>query len=97
MSKCAEIVFEHGTMVKGEGLQVLNERINTMDPDENDTYKFLEVEQADGIKTKEVFERVTSEVAKRVKLFASTELNDVNLIRAINAKVIPVAAYPMNV
>ena len=42
-------------------------------------------------------ERVKGEEAKRVKLLASTELSDVNLIRAINAKVIPVAAYPMNV
>ena len=34
---------------------------------------------------------------KRVKVIRNTELNNKNLIKAINTKVIPVAAYPMNV
>ena len=33
-----------------------------MDLDENEIYKFLGVEQADGIKTRNVFERVKNEV-----------------------------------
>ncbi len=97
VSKCAEIVFERGKMVSGEGPHVLEERMKTMDPDENEIYKFLGLEQADGIKTKTVFERVKAEVSKSVQLITNTELNDVNLIRAINMKVIPVAAYAMNV
>ena len=51
-TKCAEVVFERRKMVKGEGLQVLNERMKTIDPDENDICKFLGVEQADGINRK---------------------------------------------
>ena len=82
-------------MLRGEELEVLEERMNTMDPEENGIYKFLGIEQADGIKTKTVFERVKGEVNKRVKMNA--DLNNVNLVRAINAKVIPVAAYLMNV
>ena len=96
MSKCAEIVFEHGKMVR-EGLLVLDNRMEAMDPDENKIYKFLEVEQADGINTKAVFERVKSKVEKRVKMLVNTELNDTNLISAINLKVVSVAAYSMNV
>ena len=34
VSKCAEIIFEHGKMVRGECLQVLDGRMKTMDPDE---------------------------------------------------------------
>ena len=30
VSKCAEIVFERGKIVKGEGLQVLQERMKTL-------------------------------------------------------------------
>ena len=82
-------------MLRGEELEVLEERMNTMDPEENRIYKFLGIEQADGIKTKTVFERVKGEVNKRVKMNA--DLNNVNLVRAINTKVIPVAAYLMNV
>ena len=39
VSKCAEIVFERGKMVKGEGLQVLQERMKTLDPDQEQMYK----------------------------------------------------------
>ena len=97
VAKCAKIVFERGKMVRGEGLQVLEEHMESMDPDENEIYNFLGIEQADGIKTKRVYERVKHEVTKRVRMLINTELNDINLVRAINAKVIPVAAYPMNV
>ena len=76
-------------MVRGEGLQVLKERMRTMDPDKNESYKFLGIEQADGIQTKTVFERVKGDVSKRVKMIANSELNDANLIKAINMKVIP--------
>ena len=37
------------------------------------------------------------EVSKRVKMLTNTELNDLNLERAINTKVIPVAAYLMSI
>ena len=96
VAKCAETVFERGKMVRGEGLSLLEERMKTMDPDENEIYMFLGVEQADGIKTKNVFERVKNEVKKRTTMLIETELNDANLIRAINEKMIPVAAYPIN-
>ena len=81
-------------MVRGEGLQVLEEHMDSMDPDKNEIYKFLGIEQTDGIKAKRMCEH---EVTKRVRMLINTELNDINLARAINAKVIPVAAYPMNV
>ena len=35
ISKCAEIIFKRGKMIKGEGLEVLEKRMKTMDPDEN--------------------------------------------------------------
>ena len=52
VAKCAEIVFECGKMVRGEGLPVLEERMKTMNPEENEIYKFLGIEQADDVKTK---------------------------------------------
>ena len=65
VAKCAEIVFEHGKMMRGEGLKVLEEQMKTIDPDENEIYKFLGLEQADGIKVEAVFERIRSEISKR--------------------------------
>ena len=80
ISKCAEIIFERGKMIKGEGLDVLEERMKTMDPDKNEINKFLGIEQADGIKIKRVFERVKEEVKKKVQMLTNTKLNDVNLM-----------------
>ena len=58
------IVFEHGKMVRGEGLTVLHQRMEIMDPDETEIYRFLGIEQADGMKTKVVIELVKSEAEK---------------------------------
>ena len=91
VTECAEIVFEHGKMMSEEGLPVLDEPIETMDPDKNEIYKLLGEEQADGIKTKVVFECVRSEVVKRVKML------DAGPVSAINVNFIPVAAYSINV
>ena len=70
--------------------------MKAIDSGDNEICKFLGIEQADGIKTKKVFERVKCEVNNRVKMLTNTELNDVNFVRAINTKVIPAAAYSMN-
>ena len=56
VSKCADIIFEHGKMVREEGLRVLEEIMKTMDLDENDIYKFLGIGQTDGIRRKTMFE-----------------------------------------
>ena len=97
VAKCAEVVFERRKMVRGEGLQVLNEKMKTIDSDENEIYKFLGVKQADGIKHKEVYNRVKEEISRRMNIITRTELNDKNLVKVINTKVIPVAACSMNV
>ena len=55
------------------------------------------MEQAGVITKKEVYHRVKEEISRRMNIITRTELNDKNLIKAINMKVIPVAAYPMNV
>ena len=97
VSKRAEIVFERGKMIKGEGLQVLQGRMETIDLDDNELYRFLGVEQSDGIKKKDMMERVKIELIRRLELLAKTKLNDENLMTAINSKVILVAAYTMNI
>ena len=86
------------TWKDGQGRRIRNSRrMKAIDPHENEICKFLEIELADGIKTKKFFESAKGEVNKRVKMLTNTELHDVNLVCAINTKVIPVAAYSMKV
>ena len=97
VKKCAEIVFVRGKMVQAEGLEVLEERMKALDPGQNENYKFLGCEQAEQMDTQAVFDRVRTEMDKRVKLLTATELYEKNMINAINTRVIPVASYVMNV
>ena len=71
--KCGEIIFERGKMIKGEGLQVLQEGMKTMDPDRKEVYRFLGVEQANGNKTKEVYNRVKEKANRRLQMLTKTE------------------------
>ena len=71
--------------------------MKTINPDEKDTYRFLGVEQTDGIKSKDVYERVKEEAVRRLTLLTKTEMHDQNLVKAINTRVIPVPSYPMNI
>ena len=70
VSKCAETVFKRERGERGRGI-FLEERIETMDPNENEVYKFLGVEQAEGIKTKVIFDRVKSAVKEKKSQDAS--------------------------
>ena len=97
VKKCAEIVFKKGKMIKGEGLTVLEEKMKALDPNKNEIYTFLGCEQANKIDVKRVMERVKKEIRKRLDHLTSLNLNDQNLMKAINSRVIPVAAYVMNV
>ena len=97
VKKCAEIVFRKGKMVKGEGLPVLEEKMKALDTEKNDIYKFLGCEQSNDIDVKKVLERVKKEIKKRAEHLVKLHLNDKNLIKAIDCKVIPVAGYIMNV
>ena len=83
-------------MVKRKGLQVLNEIMKTLDPKEKEIYQFLGVKQADETKKKEVYNRVKEETSRRMSIITRTELDDKNLVKAINTKAVPVAAYRMN-
>ena len=97
VKKCAEIVFKKGKMVKGIGLAVLEEKMKALDSSSNENYKFFGCEQADKINVKRVIERVKNEIMRRLNYLMSLHLNDQNLMKAINCRVIPVAGYVMNV
>ena len=55
VKKSAEIVFRKGKMIKGEGLAVLEEKMDALDPNKNEIYKFLGCKQADKINVNELW------------------------------------------
>ena len=83
-------------MIKGEGLTVLEVKMDALDPNKNEIYKFLRCKQADNIDVKRVMERETKKI-RRLDHLTRLNLNDENLMKAINSRVIPAADYVMNV
>ena len=60
-----------------------------MNPNNNESYKILGIEQADGININEVYNRVKEEIS-RTNIITRTELNYENLVKSINTNVIPI-------
>ena len=58
VKKCAEVVFNRVVMVKGKGLDVMEERMESIDSDSKDYYKFLGLEQANGIGRHYIYQKV---------------------------------------
>ena len=84
-------------MIKGEGLAVFGEKMDALDSNKNEIYKFLGYEQADKIDVKRVMERVKKEIRKRLDHLTGLNLNDKNLMKAINCRIIPVIGCVINI
>ena len=82
-------------MVRGERFLILEQMMKVLEPKKNKVYKFFGCEQSDDIDVKKVPERVKKEIKKRTEHLVKLHLNDKNLIKAINCRVIPVAGYIM--
>ena len=83
--------------MKRQGLEILQERMKALDSNENEKYKFLGCEQGERIGMKKVMERLQIQMVQRTRKHVGEGLYDKNLVKAINCRVIPVAAYMMTV
>ena len=70
--------------------------MKVLDPDENKVYKFLGCKQGEKIDVKRVTQRVKKEIKKRLEQLVKMNLNDQNLMKTINCRIVPVAGYVMN-
>ena len=77
VKKCAEIVFTRGKMIKGEGLNVIKEKMKALDPEQREIYKFLGCEQAEKIDMERVMARVKADVMN-VCTFTKQKLDELD-------------------
>ena len=61
------------------------------------TYKYLGIDEDNGIKHAATKEKVRKEYYHRIKMILKSELNSCNKITAINALALPVVSYSLNV
>ena len=95
VKKCAEASYIRGVLTKGESLIINEEAVKSMDV--KDLYKFLGFEEGNGLAERTVRKRVMKELEKRVGELVEHELNDCNLVKALNTRALPVVSYVMNI
>ena len=67
------------------------------DLDQEEYYKYLGVNESDGIQHSQMKEKIRKECYRRARAILKTELNPANRIEAINTLAIPVVTYSFNI
>ena len=96
LDKCAKATFVKGKLIKFSCIILdIETIIKELEPEE--CYKYLGVNERDGINHTRMKEKIRKEYYRRVQLVLKTELNSKNRIEAINSLAIPVVKYSFNI
>ena len=96
LEKCATAEFKRGKLATTTSIR-LDEETTIKELRQEDRYKNLGINEADGIQHAKMKEKMRKEYYMRVRLILKSELNAVNRIAAINSLAIPVITYSMNI
>ena len=90
--KCAMLVMKSGKQYMTDGIEQPNhDRIRTLE--ENDTYKYLGILEADTIKQVQMRDLIRKEYLRRTRKLHETKLSSRNLIKEINTWAVPLVRY----
>ena len=96
LEKCAKASFTKGRLTSTEAIKI-DQDTKIRDLDQEEVYKYLGVNEGDGIQHSQMKEKVRKEYYRRVRLVLRTELNSRNRIIAINSLAVPVVQYSYNI
>ena len=96
LDKCAKATFIRGKL-KSTSSIVLDIDTKIKELDQEETYKYLGIEEGDGIQHGKLKEKIRKECYRRVRAVLKSELNAKNKLEGINTSAIPVASYSFNV
>ena len=85
----AKANFERGKLAS-TGNIVINDDTEVQELDQEEVYKYLGVDENDGIQHSKMKEKIREEYNRRVRLILRTELNGRNKVEAINSLGVPV-------
>jgi len=84
LENCAKIAFKRGKLVHSQNLVIdINREIQELE--QGKTYKYLGIEESDGIQHQQMKERLKQEYSRRLRMILKSELNARNKITAIGA------------
>jgi hypothetical protein len=82
LDKCAEVLFKEGRLVHSQNLVVdINREMQELE--QGKTYKYLGIEERDGIQHQQMKERLKKEYTRRLRMILKSELNAKNKITAV--------------
>ena len=91
-----KVSFKRGKMTRSASLELdITTIIKVLNQEE--FYKYLGVNESDGIQHSQMKEKIGKECYRRVHAILKTELNSANRIEAINTLAIPVVTYSFNI
>ena len=96
LEKCVTAELKRGKLATTTSIR-LDEETTIKELQQEDSYKYLGINEADGIQHAKMKEKIRKEYYRRVRLILKSELNAVNRIAAINSLAIPVITYSMNI
>ena len=96
LEKCAKITFKKGKLIHLQNLVIdINREIQELE--QGKTYKYLGIEESEGIQHQQMKERLKQEYRRRLGMILKTELNARNKITAIGALAVPVLRYSFGI
>ena len=96
LDKCAKATFKRGKLTKTTNTD-LDTSTTIKEIDQEGTYKYLGVNEGDGIQHSAMKEKIRKEYLRRVRMVLKSELNAANRFEAINTLAIPVVIYSFNI
>ena len=88
--------FRKGKLTTSENIQIdINTTIKQLNPE--DSYKYLGINEGDGIQHAMMKEKIRKEYYRRIRLITKSELNAANRIDAMNTLAVPVVTYSFNI
>ena len=96
LEKCAKIAFKRGKLVHSQNLVIdINSEIQELE--QGKTYKYLGIEESEGIQHQKMKERLKREYNRRLRMILKSELNARNKITASGALTVPVLRHSFGI
>ena len=92
IEKCSMLLMKSGKRHMTDGMELTNQD-KIRKPEENETYKYLGILEADSIKQVEMKDKIRKEYFMRTRKLLETKLSGRYLIKGINTWAVPFFRY----
>eukprot|EP00795_Rhopilema_esculentum_P006461 gene6461-11909_t len=96
LDKCAKATFKRRKLAETSSIKI-DENTNIEELDQKGTYKYLGIDEGDGIQHSAMKEKIRKEYYRRIKSVLKSQLNAGYKIIAINTLAVPVLSYSFNI